>query len=351
MSKATVVRAPVDKPVLAANAASRMAGKDPKRALKWIEGALAEFPGHAALIGVQADLWRKSVPSWHLPMMNDTLRNGAYRQALEKVIQPGTRVFEIGTGAGLLAMMAARAGATHVVTCEANERIADVARQVIQQNGYSDTITVIARKSTEVTLEDIGGPCHLLLTETFDATLVGEGCLSSIKHARQNFLSSQGLICPTRGWIKAQPVQRSVESFDLSKPIDGFDVSAFSQFGPKGIPLKSDDPKVTPIGDAVKVIEFDFNSDFDLSPCELTVTFNFDETVVDGIAFWMGLELASGVIYECPPGEGLKSHWGHILVLKPPLNRLGVVRTVRAKVVIDVDIFQAWFVLPCSERN
>ena len=44
----------------------------------------------------------------------------AYDAALRRAIRPGCRVLEIGTGSGLLAMMAARAGAAQVVTCERN---------------------------------------------------------------------------------------------------------------------------------------------------------------------------------------------------------------------------------------
>ena len=50
-------------------------------------------------------------PPWHFPMMADASRNRAYEAAISRVAS-GRRVLDIGTGAGLLAMMAARAGAT-----------------------------------------------------------------------------------------------------------------------------------------------------------------------------------------------------------------------------------------------
>ena len=52
-------------------------------------------------------------------MINDDERNAAYERALARAVTPDSVVFEIGTGSGLVAMMAARAGARLVVTCEA----------------------------------------------------------------------------------------------------------------------------------------------------------------------------------------------------------------------------------------
>jgi type II protein arginine methyltransferase len=341
-----VTKQALTKPLLAANAAKRIAKQDPRRALKWIEGALQEFPDHPALMGMRSRLLQTSVPFWHIPMMNDSLRNGAYKAALAQMVRPGMRVFEIGTGAGLLAMMAARAGAHHVVTCEANDSIAQVAREVIRDNGLSDRITVISKNSTNLRPDEIGGACDLLITETFDSMLVGEGALPSIKHAKQSLLRPNGPVCPIRGWVKAQLVRRSVPRFDVTQSIEGFDLSAFAKFEPKGIFLKSDDPKLVPVGTSVTVIEYDFTTDFDLSPCEISLSFDAGEDTFDGIAFWMGLELAPGVVYECPPGAGSASHWETFCLLKPASMRQTQTNAVTVRVAIDVDMFQAWFDWP-----
>src|SRR5215467_3853117 len=53
------------------------------------------------------------VPPWHFAMMDDRRRNEAYEAAIRRAVK-GKRVLDIGTGAGLLALIAARAGASHV---------------------------------------------------------------------------------------------------------------------------------------------------------------------------------------------------------------------------------------------
>ena len=60
-----------------------------------------------------------SLPAYHFPMLADAARNGAFDRALRAAIGRfkalhggrGPRVLDIGSGSGLLAMMAARAGA------------------------------------------------------------------------------------------------------------------------------------------------------------------------------------------------------------------------------------------------
>jgi protein arginine N-methyltransferase 7 len=338
-----VIRQPFTKPLLAANAARRIAKQNPQRAAKWVDGALQDYPDHPALTAVRSNLLQASVPHWHIPMMNDSARNGAYAAALAQMIRPGMRVFEIGTGAGLLAMMAIRAGADHVVTCEANQLIADVARQVIRDNGLTDKVTIIPKLSSTLTADEIGGACDLLIAEIFDSSLVGECALPSIKHAKQNLLRANGLVCPARGWLKAQLVRRDVSRFNTTDPIDGFDLSAFARFEPPGVYLNSDDPKLSPIGAPVTVIEYDFAGDFDLSPCEIVLTFETSGIDFDGVAFWMGLEVAPGVIYECPPGARSASHWGTYCLLKPASMRRGREDAVTVRAAVDVDMFQAWF--------
>jgi Tfp pilus assembly protein PilF len=81
-----------------------------------------------------------AVPGWHIPMMNDKERNNAYAEAIKLAINDGAFVLDIGTGSGLLSMMAASSGAGKVITCETSKTIADVAKQIISCNGFEEKL-------------------------------------------------------------------------------------------------------------------------------------------------------------------------------------------------------------------
>lgn len=81
--------------------------------------------------------------------VTDKRRNIAYRKALEKVVKPGHRVLDIGTGTGLLSIMAARTllqqqpgstaqglaasqGGPQITACEVFPPMQNLARKVCQ---------------------------------------------------------------------------------------------------------------------------------------------------------------------------------------------------------------------------
>lgn len=61
-------------------------------------------------------------------MIADDVRMSAYALALERTIRPGCTVLDIGTGTGVMALLACRFGAGKVVAIEPDDVI-EVARQ------------------------------------------------------------------------------------------------------------------------------------------------------------------------------------------------------------------------------
>ena len=72
---------------------------------------------------------------YHRTLIADRVRNAAFEAALRAVIKKGvTTVADIGTGTGLLALMAVKLGAREVFLYEAAE-VAGVAAKVLKANG------------------------------------------------------------------------------------------------------------------------------------------------------------------------------------------------------------------------
>src|SRR5262249_41477952 len=98
-----------------------------------------------------------------------------YEAALRRAITPNSKVLEIGCGSGLLAMMAARAGAAAGVSCEMGTAIAGKAAEIGARNGDSDRVRVIAKHSSMLDAEtDLGGRADVLVSEIVDSALLGE---------------------------------------------------------------------------------------------------------------------------------------------------------------------------------
>jgi tetratricopeptide (TPR) repeat protein/SAM-dependent methyltransferase len=155
---------------------------------------------------------------WHFDMMSDSKRNDAYERALKAAVKPDSVVLDIGTGSGLLAMMAARAGAKHVYACEMNADVAQKAQAVIKKNGLEDKITVFPMRSNALHIgEHIPCKVDVVVTETMGTDLLSESMYLSLHDARMRLAVPDVVLIPGRGRVLGQLVQ-------ITNPwqIDGF---------------------------------------------------------------------------------------------------------------------------------
>lgn len=64
--------------------------------------------------------------------------------------------------------------------------------EVIAHNGFADSIKIIPKRSTEITVgpqKDMEDKANVLITEVFDTELIGEGAIGTFNHANQQLLS------------------------------------------------------------------------------------------------------------------------------------------------------------------
>ena len=148
-------------------------------------------------------------------MLHDTERNQLYRAGLKAAIKQKrdageeVHVLDIGTGTGLLSMMAAVEGADSITACEEFLPMAACAEKVIKQNGFGDQIKLVRKRSTELKVGpglDMERRANILVTEVFDTELIGEGAISTYNHAAAELLTSDRLVVPGVARIWAQAV-------------------------------------------------------------------------------------------------------------------------------------------------
>lgn len=143
----------------------------------------------------------------HFDMLHDQKRNYNYWKALEKEITPSSYCLDIGTGSGLLAMMCVKAGAHQVTAIEVSPLRAEIAKECILVNKMEKEIQVINKHSTEITVNSTNGDmkrkADLFVGELLDTGLIGEGVLSTMRHATSELLTENCIIIPHSATIFA----------------------------------------------------------------------------------------------------------------------------------------------------
>lgn len=81
-------------------------------------------------------------PAEQATMLLDRVRVDAYARAIAATVRPGDVVVDLGTGSGVLAMLAARAGARRVYAVERTGAIA-LARALIAHNRLADVVVPV----------------------------------------------------------------------------------------------------------------------------------------------------------------------------------------------------------------
>lgn len=119
---------------------------------------------------------KRAFPAWHYSMLNDADRNEKIESAIRSLDLTGKFVFEIGTGAGLTAMLFAHFGAKRILTCEMDTQLYEVARQVFSANNMNDQIDLVNMSSSNVINHGVLNFIpDVIFTETLDCGIVGEG--------------------------------------------------------------------------------------------------------------------------------------------------------------------------------
>lgn len=263
-------------------------------------------------------LTARIVPFWHIPMLNDVTRNDAFEAAIRAAITQRDRdalILDIGSGSGLLAMMAARAGAANVISCEAVPVIAEAASAIVAVNGYEDQVKIVNKMSTDLVIgDDLPTRADILVSEILSSDLLAEDVLSTFEDAHARLLNEGAMVIPRA----ASAVGCLVESDVLSKyafvgPVSGFDVSAFAPLAALRLPVHG-----------TMTAWNRLSPDIELQRIDLTKTRHAEELrVIEipvsasgraiGIVQWMRIDLAEGVEFSNHPDDYADGGWLQVL--------------------------------------
>jgi len=256
----------------------------------------------------------------HEEMLSDRVRVEAYRRGIHRSVQAGDVVVDLGTGTGLLAFMASRAGARKVYAVEHSDFI-QVAREIADQNGFTN-IEFVRANSREFTPPE---PVDVVLHEQMGDELFNENMLENVLDLRDRVLRPAGRILPAKFKLFVEPVtmnddMRIRRFWNIDLP-DGIDLGA-AQHSPVAARFDTGRNEqfwlrphsvASTIGDPEPIIEFDLHT---LESLESIPTRHLIErtasadAIVDGCCIWFEAHFDDDTMLTTSPLAPVTS-WGN----------------------------------------
>lgn len=256
----------------------------------------------------------------HILMLNDKERTECFIEAIKETVKENDVVVDLGTGTGILAVAAARAGASRVYAIEAGE-MADVAQAVFEANGVAEKITLIRGWSTQIELPE---KADVIVSETIGNDVFAERILQTMKDARNRFLKKGARFIPSKVTSYTLPVtipsnimiDRAItkEQIDNWRVWYGVDFSPLSEmidYSTSPLLYINSQKAVSweILGEPVKLADIDFQL-FDETIIEQTVSVKATQNgFLNGLLMFFELKLGSKSLTTHPRFAAQSNHW------------------------------------------
>ena len=139
----------------------------------------------------------------HREYLSDQPRISAFSRAISEVVKPGDVVLDLGSGTGILGLLACRAGAKRVYSIDDGGMVG-LARQICQANGLQDRVVFIKGLSTRV---DLPEKVDVIVADQIGHFGFNAGLLEYFSDARERFLKPGGTMVPCGIELLAAPVE------------------------------------------------------------------------------------------------------------------------------------------------
>ena len=237
-------------------------------------------------------------PRFHAQISTDPLRIATWNAALAAVVKPGMLALEVGTGSGVIAMLAARSGAM-VVSCEIDRVIATVAEAIVQHNGLTERIRIIGKPVEDLHVpQDLSRPADLLMLDVFGDNLFDFKPFQIVRTAR-TMLRRDAICMPARVSLEAALVDFQYWPRIVPGSVAGLDISLLGDVTSRRMPFAHGDATLR----SAQHTMVDATLPETLPPEEGTAqqTLVSNGGIVNGVAIWLRLELAPGHVLEAHP--------------------------------------------------
>ncbi|MDQ8179611.1 50S ribosomal protein L11 methyltransferase [Pelagicoccus sp. SDUM812005] len=245
-------------------------------------------------------------------MVSDRPRTDAFAAAIKEAVQGGETVIDVGTGSGLLAMLAANAGAKKVYALD-QSAVAAAARETVERNGMSGTIDVVNANASNF---DVVEPVDLIVSEWLGHFGFAETMLDDVINCRDANLKEGGRMLPSGVELMMAPVDSTV-LYDIEGPgfwkdkVHGIDFSHLERRElQQALAIKTEIPAADVIAEPQGLVKLDLAKAAKEDVWQHgKLRFKIDrDGKINGFAGWFVAELTPSVILDTGPFQAT-THW------------------------------------------
>ncbi len=167
-------------------------------------------------------------PHEQLRMIQDDKRTSCLATAIEEHVSPESVVIDLGSGSGILAVLAAKAGARRVYAIE-RTNMADAIWQLARENEVTDQIRVLRKDAMSLVETDFDLVPTVLISETLGHFVCRENIHALCSHVRSLFPAIE--VLPRRYRLRFTPIDSNYyrKTFELAN-VRGISMAQFGEW-------------------------------------------------------------------------------------------------------------------------
>ena len=247
----------------------------------------------------------------HRAMLADAPRQAAFQAAIAASVRAGDVVLDVGSGTGILAMMAADAGAARVYAVEPSP-VAEVAKA--NALAYGGRITVIRNAIENVVLPE---KVDVIVSEWLGAFGIDENLLPMLLVARDRWLKNGGRLLPATVTALVMPVESKGAALAAAAGKWGRELYWAAPGIPSEAALAPPQPMWTTDVARTSIAEAAL-------PMRTRLIFSATRAArLGGFVTWFDADVGSGVPLTNAPGAP-ETHWGRFVFACPGTPEVAV---------------------------
>ncbi|KAJ6731351.1 PROTEIN ARGININE N-METHYLTRANSFERASE [Salix purpurea] len=167
----------------------------------------------------------------HEEMLKDAVRTKTYQNVIyqNNFLFKDKVVLDVGAGTGILSLFCVKAGAAHVYAVECSH-MANMAKEIVESNGFSNVITVLKGKIEEIELPV--AKVDIIISEWMGYFLLFENMLNSVLYTRDKWLVNDGIVLPDKTSLYLTAIEDAEykeDKIEFWNNVYGFDMTCIKK--------------------------------------------------------------------------------------------------------------------------